>query len=117
MNWSEYINKIYSTVNISISSQERIIIVEKEYLQNLFVLLDKTPTRVVGKVNHQMKPNAFFYYGIKSLKYYVSSGNFIANYIMWRLVRLLSPQTSSKMNNLAINFSKALYGNPQSETR
>ncbi|EFX74773.1 hypothetical protein DAPPUDRAFT_199694 [Daphnia pulex] len=87
MDWFEYINQIYSTVNVSISTHERIIVVEKEYLKNLFAILDRKSTRVV------------------------------ANYIMWRLVRLLSPETNSKMNSLAISFSKALYGNPQSDTR
>ncbi len=48
MDWFEYINQIYSTVNVSISTHERIIVVEKEYLQNLFAILDTKSTRVVG---------------------------------------------------------------------
>ncbi|KAI9550727.1 hypothetical protein GHT06_006121 [Daphnia sinensis] len=87
MDWFEYLNMIYSVAGVSIPTDERIIIVEVEYVRNLFALLDKTPPRVV------------------------------VNYVMWRLVRLLAPGTTNQMNNLSINFSKALYGNPQSETR
>ena len=54
MDWFDYMNKIYSTVNVNISTHERIIIVEKEYLQNLFALLDKTSTRVVGNTNNAL---------------------------------------------------------------
>jgi len=110
MDWFEYINQIYSTANVSISTHERIIVVEKDYLQNLFAILDKKPTRVVGD-NRQI--NEFY----ESAIFFVSFLKILANYIMWRLVRLLSPETNSKMNSLAMSFSKALYGNPQSETR
>lgn len=40
-----------------------------------------------------------------------------ANYVMWRLVRLLSPGTTNQMTLLTVNFSKALYGSPQTEPR
>jgi hypothetical protein len=54
MDWFEYINQIYSTVNVSISTNERIIVVEKEYLQNLFAILDRKSTRVVGNNDRQI---------------------------------------------------------------
>lgn len=87
VDWFEYLNMIYSVANVAIPTDERIIVVEVEYVRNLFTLLDKTPPRIT------------------------------VNYVMWRLVRLLAPGTTNQINNLAINFSKALYGNPQSETR
>lgn len=49
MNWNGHFNAIYSEVNIKIPANERIIVVEKAYIQNLLILLDRTPTRTVGK--------------------------------------------------------------------
>lgn len=114
MDWFEYINQIYSAVNVSISTHERIIVVEKEYLQNLFAILDRKSTRVVGNNDRNISLSEF---NDSKNTFSVSSWKISANYIMWRLVRLLSPETNSKMNSLAISFSKALYGNPQSDTR
>lgn len=48
MDWFEYLNMIYSVANVPIPTDERIIVVEVEYVRNLFTLLDKTPPRITG---------------------------------------------------------------------
>ena len=49
-------NNIYSIVNITIPANERVIIVDMNYVKKLFVLLDTTSARVLGKLT-LFKPN------------------------------------------------------------
>ena len=53
----EYVDDIYTLAGIGISDKERMIVVEKEYLQKLVKLLDKTKPRVLGE---QRPLRAFF---------------------------------------------------------
>ncbi len=48
INWQEYLNKIYSVVDIAIPATERVIVVETDYLKQFVHLLDQTPPRVLG---------------------------------------------------------------------
>jgi hypothetical protein len=48
INWQEYLNKIYSVVDIAIPVTERVIVVETDYLKQFIHLLDQTPPRVLG---------------------------------------------------------------------
>lgn len=41
-------NDIYSAANISMEEDERIIVIEPDYLKKLVELLDRTPSRVIG---------------------------------------------------------------------
>ncbi len=49
INWQEYLNKIYSVVDIAIPATERVIVVETDYLKQFVHLLDQTPPRVLGR--------------------------------------------------------------------
>lgn len=42
---------IYSLVNITIPTNERIIVVEPNYIRKLVLLLSHTPPRIIGKLN------------------------------------------------------------------
>ena len=48
INWTSYLDGIYSTVNISIAQEEPVIVVELDYLTNFVRLVDRTPPRVLG---------------------------------------------------------------------
>lgn len=48
INWHEHLTDIYSAANVSINSDEKMVVIEPEYLQRLVQLLDQTPPRVIG---------------------------------------------------------------------
>lgn len=48
IDWYEHLNDIYSVANVSIDRDERIIVIEPDYLKRLVQLLDQTPPRVIG---------------------------------------------------------------------
>ena len=47
INWKDYLASIYGE---DITDDERVIVVETEYLKQLVTLLDATPLRTVGKL-------------------------------------------------------------------
>lgn len=49
MDWIKYLNTIYRVANVEIKTNERVVVVEIDYIRNLFTLLDRTPMRTVGK--------------------------------------------------------------------
>ena len=51
ISWSRLLNAIYTeSVGIEISEEERIHVIEPEYLKNLVRLLDATDPRIIGKL-------------------------------------------------------------------
>jgi hypothetical protein len=49
IDWSVYLNAIYNEgAGVEVPSNERIIVVETEYLKKLVALLDATDNRVLG---------------------------------------------------------------------
>lgn len=53
INWQKYLSDIYSLASIVVPSNERVIVLETDYLKKLVALLDVTPTRTIG--NAQMR--------------------------------------------------------------
>lgn len=51
IDWVDYLQSLYAVANISITSDERVIVLEPEYLRNLVQLLDSTAPRTIGKGN------------------------------------------------------------------
>lgn len=47
MNWTEYLNDVFSVLNFTVAKDERIM-VDVNYLSKLFQLLNDTPMRVIG---------------------------------------------------------------------
>lgn len=87
IDWSAYLNDIYSLANIQIPNDERIIVVETAYLQKLVALLDKTSPRT------------------------------LANYVHWRFVNSLGSYTTQQMRDLAFAFNKVVYGTSTADPR
>ncbi|XP_046453383.1 neprilysin-like isoform X8 [Daphnia pulex] len=87
INWHEHLTDIYSAANVSINSDEKIVVIEPEYLQRLVQLLDQTPPRI------------------------------IANFIHWRLILEKIYDVNSEMAILAIEFYDAIYGRYQIQPR
>jgi len=48
INWQQYFEAVFADVDITLSSQERVVVKEVQYLSDLVVLLDATPLRVIG---------------------------------------------------------------------
>ncbi|XP_046633413.1 neprilysin-4-like isoform X2 [Daphnia pulicaria] len=87
INWQEYLNKIYSVVDIAIPATERVIVVETNYLKQFVHLLDQTPPRV------------------------------LANYVHWRIVDALATYTNQQMSDLQFAFAKVYEGVSQPPPR
>jgi hypothetical protein len=50
IDWSVYLNAIYNEgAGVEVPTNERIIVVETDYLKKLVALLDVTDNRVIGK--------------------------------------------------------------------
>jgi len=48
IDWTRLINDIYSAVNVNITEDEQVIVVEIGYLFKFLGLIDETPPRVLG---------------------------------------------------------------------
>jgi len=48
INWQQYFEAVFADVDVTLSSQERVVVMEVQYLSDLVVLLDTTPPRVIG---------------------------------------------------------------------
>jgi hypothetical protein len=48
INWQQYFEAVFVDVDVTLSSQERVVVKEVQYLSDLVVLLDTTPLRVIG---------------------------------------------------------------------
>jgi len=51
INWQQYFEAVFADVDVTLSSQERVVVKEVQYLSDLVVLLDTTPIRVIGMFN------------------------------------------------------------------
>uniref|UniRef100_A0A0P6FKW5 Neutral endopeptidase n=1 Tax=Daphnia magna TaxID=35525 RepID=A0A0P6FKW5_9CRUS len=80
IDWHELLTDIYGIANVSISHDEKIVVIEPEYFQKLVQLLDQTSPRV------------------------------IANFIHWRLVLENINDVNIEMTVLAIEFYDAIFG-------
>jgi predicted metalloendopeptidase len=87
ISWASYLNSIYGSYGIDITSSERVIVVETDYLKKLVSLLNTTPPRV------------------------------IANYVHWRLVNARLSDTTQQMLDIQFAFNKVLYGTTASDPR
>ncbi|XP_046453377.1 neprilysin-like isoform X2 [Daphnia pulex] len=87
INWHKHLTDIYSAANVSINSDEKIVVIELEYLQRLVQLLDQTTPRV------------------------------IANFIHWRLILENIYDVNFEMENLAVEFEHEIYGPFPSQPR
>jgi len=76
INWFDFINRIYlQGAGIDVPKNEKMLVSETDYLQNLITLLDKTPFRT------------------------------IANYVNWNLVYRLAGRTNQRMKDLSFQFN------------
>ena len=48
INWQQYFEAVFADVDVTFSSQERVVVKEVQYLSDLGTLLDNTPLRVIG---------------------------------------------------------------------
>ena len=48
INWQQYFEAVFADVDVTLTSQERVVVKEVQYLSDLVVLLDTTPLRVIG---------------------------------------------------------------------
>jgi hypothetical protein len=48
INWQQYFEAVFADVDVTFSSQERVVVKEVQYLSDLVTLLDNTPLRVIG---------------------------------------------------------------------
>ena len=48
IDWQQYFEAVFADVEVTLSSQERVVVKEVQYLSDLVVLLDTTPLRVIG---------------------------------------------------------------------
>jgi len=88
IDWSVYLNAIYNEgAGVEVPTNERIIVVETDYLKKLVALLDVTDNRV------------------------------IANYVHWRLVRSLLDDTTQRMRDLLFDFQKVQLGTSSPSAR
>jgi len=85
--WFKYVRDVYSFANVSVSYEERVIVVETEYLKKLVALLESTEPRT------------------------------LANYIHWRIVDELGSETTQQMIDLAFEFDRLIYGTSRPEPR
>jgi hypothetical protein len=54
IHWQQYFEAMFAGVDVTLSSQERVIVKEVQYLSDLVVLLDTTPLRVIGMFTQVM---------------------------------------------------------------
>jgi len=87
INWSEYINDIYSEAGVFVPSDEQIIVNEPDYLLKLMRLLNETNPRV------------------------------IVNYLHWRLVLKFGGETGQQIGKIAYDFYKIYYGTSSPQPR
>jgi Peptidase family M13 len=48
-NWTKYLNQVYSVVGIEVLEDEKVIVMEPNYVINLMALLRRTTPRVISK--------------------------------------------------------------------
>jgi len=87
ISWKSYLDEVFSSSGVTISDSEAIVVHELEYIQNLIPILKDTEDDTV------------------------------ANYIVWRLVSGLVPDTNAAMRNITFKFQQALTGATVPSTR
>lgn len=80
ISWKKYLDQVFSSSGVVISDTEQIIVSELEYIKSLIPILAKADQTTV------------------------------ANYIVWRLVSGLVPDTTAAMRNITFRFQQALTG-------
>ncbi|CAB3362237.1 Hypothetical predicted protein [Cloeon dipterum] len=80
LQWAKLLKSVFQETNVEISSGERVLVREMEYILKLEALLQKTPRRT------------------------------IANYLLWRVVKNLGRDTNAKMRHLSFSFDKIFSG-------
>ncbi|KAF4525578.1 hypothetical protein B566_EDAN010437, partial [Ephemera danica] len=80
IHWESFLRQLFADTDVEVSTGERVIVKEMEFILKLVALLEDTPPRTV------------------------------ANYLMWRLVRHLSRETTQHMRDLSFNFDKIYSG-------
>ncbi|XP_033611166.1 neprilysin-4 isoform X1 [Cryptotermes secundus] len=80
IHWQDFFEAVFTDIDVTFNSQERVVVKEVQYLLDLVTVLDHTPLRV------------------------------IANYIQWRLVKALSKETTQKMRELSFQFERVYSG-------
>ncbi|CAL8073146.1 unnamed protein product [Orchesella dallaii] len=85
--WKSYLDQVFSSSGVEIVEAEPIVVNEVEYIQNLILILKDAEPETV------------------------------ANYILWRLVAGLVPDTNSAMRNITFKFQQALTGATVPSTR
>ncbi|CAL8117982.1 unnamed protein product [Orchesella dallaii] len=78
--WKSYLDQVFSSSGVEIVESEPIVVNEVEYIRNLIPILKDAAPETV------------------------------ANYIVWRLVAGLVPDTNSAMRNITFKFQQALTG-------
>ena len=48
IHWQQYFEAVFANVDVMLSSQERVVVKEVQYLSDLVMLLDTTPLRIIG---------------------------------------------------------------------
>jgi hypothetical protein len=56
IHWQDFLEAVFTGVDVTFNSQERVVVREVQYLSDLVTLLDNTPHRVIGR----LKQNIFF---------------------------------------------------------
>lgn len=87
INWKKYLDQAFSSSGETIGEEERIVVEELEYNKDLIALLKNSDSTTV------------------------------ANYIMWRLVKELVPDTTEAMRNITFKFQQALSGLTEPQPR
>ncbi|CAG7731463.1 unnamed protein product, partial [Allacma fusca] len=78
--YKSLLDQIFATSGVTVGSQEDIIVLETDYLRNLITVLDETDLRT------------------------------IANYVHWRIVSGLVPETTQVMRDIKFEFDKVNSG-------
>jgi hypothetical protein len=49
IHWQDFFEAVFTDVDVTFNSQERVVVKEVQYLLDLVTVLDHTPLRVIGK--------------------------------------------------------------------
>ncbi|PSN30408.1 Neprilysin-11 [Blattella germanica] len=87
IDWDLVLANLFDGIDVTFGPDERVVVKEVEFLSDLITLLDNTPPRV------------------------------IANYVLWRVVKSLSRETTQKMRDLAFQFESVYSGTREDTPR
>lgn len=87
INWKKYLDQVFSSSEVSITDTEEVVVHEEEFVKNLIPILAATDQTT------------------------------IANYVVWRLVSGVVPDTTAAMRNITFRFQQALTGATEPASR